>query len=141
MPQGSPSRPEQAETASAWDGVADRLRAAGQRWTPQRRTLVEVLREHTGHVTATELIARCRELDSTTTPSTVYRSLDLLEDIGLVSTVTGRTGARSTTFSRSRSTAISLASGAEAGTSSPRPAPRSSMRWRLTSASRWTFRT
>ena len=67
-----------------WDGVADRLRASGLRWTPQRRTLVEVLREHEGHVTATELIARCRERDRTTTPSTVYRTLDVLEDFGLV---------------------------------------------------------
>ena len=70
--------------ASPWDGVATRLRSNGFRWTPQRRTLIEVLREHEGHVTATEIIARCRELDPTTTPSTVYRTLDMLEDIGLV---------------------------------------------------------
>jgi Fur family ferric uptake transcriptional regulator len=67
-----------------WDGVADRLRASGLRWTPQRRTLIEVLREHKGHVTATELIARCRQRDATTTPSTVYRTLDMLEELGMV---------------------------------------------------------
>lgn len=67
-----------------WDVVAPRLRAAGLRWTSQRRTLVEVLRRQEGHVTATELIARCRDLDPTTTPSTVYRTLDVLEDLGLV---------------------------------------------------------
>lgn len=33
---------------------------------------------------AGELIARSRELDPTTTPSTVYRTLDLLEELGLV---------------------------------------------------------
>src|ERR1700690_4326966 len=70
--------------ASPWDGVAERLRASGLRWTPQRRTLVEVLRQHEGHVTATELIASCRERDKTTTPSTVYRTLDVLEEFGLV---------------------------------------------------------
>jgi Fur family ferric uptake transcriptional regulator len=70
--------------ATPWDGVAARMRAGGLRWTPQRRTLVEVLREHQGHVTATELISRCRELDQTTTPSTVYRTLDVLEELGLV---------------------------------------------------------
>jgi Fur family ferric uptake transcriptional regulator len=43
-----------------------------------------VLREHEGHVTATELIAHCRERDRTTTPSTVYRTLDVLENFGLV---------------------------------------------------------
>jgi Fur family zinc uptake transcriptional regulator len=68
-----------------WDGVAGRLRASGLRWTPQRRTLVEVLRKQRGHVTATDLIARCRELDRTTTPSTVYRTLDVLGHFGLVS--------------------------------------------------------
>ena len=45
---------------------------------------MEVLRGHEGHVTATELIARCRKLDPSTTPSTVYRTLDILEDLGLV---------------------------------------------------------
>ena len=70
--------------ASRWDGVAERLRFNGLRWTPQRRTLIEVLREHQGHVTATEIIGRCRELDPTTTPSTVYRTLDMLEDLELV---------------------------------------------------------
>ena len=70
--------------SSPWDGVAARLRASGLRWTPQRRTLVDVLREHEGHVTATELIARCRERDATTTPSTVYRTLDVIEELGLV---------------------------------------------------------
>jgi Fur family transcriptional regulator, ferric uptake regulator len=69
---------------AAWDGIADRLRASGLRWTPQRRTLIDVLREHAGHVTASELIARCKERDRTTTPSTVYRTLDMLEDLGLV---------------------------------------------------------
>ena len=71
-------------TASPWDDIPERLRAGGQRWTPQRRTLVEVLREHKGHVTASELIARCKERDRTTTPSTGYRALDLLEELGLV---------------------------------------------------------
>jgi Fur family ferric uptake transcriptional regulator len=70
--------------ASPWDEAAERIRASGFRWTPQRRTLVEVLRAREGHVTATELIACCRERDQTTTPSTVYRTLDLLEDLGLV---------------------------------------------------------
>ena len=37
-----------------------------------------------GHVTGSELVERCRELDPTTTPSTVYRTLDVLEELGLV---------------------------------------------------------
>ena len=69
---------------SPWDDIAERLHANGLRWTPQRRTLIEVLKEQQGHVTASELIASCKERDRTTTPSTVYRALDLLEELGLV---------------------------------------------------------
>ncbi len=75
---------ETSARPNPWDVVAPRLRAAGLRWTSQRKTLVEVLRRHEGHVTATEIIARCREIDPTTTPSTVYRTLDVLEELGLV---------------------------------------------------------
>jgi Fur family transcriptional regulator, ferric uptake regulator len=68
-----------------WANVRERLRARGLRWTPQRRTLVEVLSRTDGHVTGAELIERCREMDPATTPSTVYRTLDVLEGLGLVS--------------------------------------------------------
>ena len=54
------------------------------RWTPQRRAVVEVLAGTTGHVTGAELVERCRTIDPTTIPSTVYRTLDVLEDLGLV---------------------------------------------------------
>ena len=37
-----------------------------------------------GHITGAELVERCRVLDPGTTPSTVYRTLDVLEEIGLV---------------------------------------------------------
>ena len=67
-----------------WSGVRDRLRARGLRWTPQRRTLIEVLAAADGHVTASELVERCRAIDPATTPSTVYRTLDVLEDLGIV---------------------------------------------------------
>lgn len=68
-----------------WDGIRERLRLAGLRWTPQRRTLVDVLREADGHVTGAELVERCRALDPATTPSTVYRTLDVLEGLGYLS--------------------------------------------------------
>ena len=68
-----------------WDGVRERLHAEGLRWTPQRRTLVEVLSTTDGHVTGAEVVERCRELDPMTTPSTVYRTLDVLEELGYVS--------------------------------------------------------
>jgi Fur family ferric uptake transcriptional regulator len=84
VPRAKTDQSDHRAQASPWDGVADRLRANGLRWTPQRRTLIDVLREREGHVTATELIARCKERDQTTTPSTVYRTLDMLEDLALV---------------------------------------------------------
>jgi Fur family ferric uptake transcriptional regulator len=79
-----PGPSEGPTEASPWDDIAGRLRAGGLRWTPQRRALVEVLRERKGHVTAAKLIALCRARDPNTTPSTVYRTLDTLEDLGLV---------------------------------------------------------
>jgi Fur family ferric uptake transcriptional regulator len=67
-----------------WDEVRDRLHDRGLRWTPQRRLLVEVLARTDGHITGAELVERCREQEPETTPSTVYRTLDVLEDIGLI---------------------------------------------------------
>jgi Fur family transcriptional regulator, ferric uptake regulator len=69
---------------AAWTEVRERLHAEGLRWTPQRRTLVEVLSHTDGHVTGAEVVERCRAMDPTTTPSTVYRTLDVLEALGYV---------------------------------------------------------
>ena len=69
---------------ASWDDVRHRLHERGLRWTPQRRLLVEVLSDTAGHITGAELVERCREQDPETTPSTVYRTLDVLEDIGLI---------------------------------------------------------
>jgi Fur family transcriptional regulator, ferric uptake regulator len=71
-------------TTNPWADVSVTLRSRGMRWTPQRRLLLRVLEESRGHVTATELIERCRAADPQTTPSTVYRTLDVLEELGLV---------------------------------------------------------
>ena len=68
-----------------WSTVRERLHEHGLRWTPQRRTLLEVLARTDGHVTSAELIERCRAVDPATIPSTVYRTLDVLEEIGFVS--------------------------------------------------------
>ncbi|MFV2062037.1 MAG: Fur family transcriptional regulator [Chloroflexota bacterium] len=78
------SAPSTAAANVAWDEVRERLHERGLRWTPQRRLLVDVLAETDGHITGAELVERCRALDPETTPSTVYRTLDVLEDIGLI---------------------------------------------------------
>ncbi len=60
------------------------LHGHGLRWTPQRRALLDVLARAQGHVSGAELVERCRRVDPATTPSTVYRTLDVLESVGLV---------------------------------------------------------
>jgi len=84
--------PERTGSLKTWAGVADLLRARGLRWTPQRRALVAVLAQTSGHVTGAELVDRCRAVDPETTPSTVYRTLDVLESLGLVSHAHGLDG-------------------------------------------------
>ena len=62
------------------------------RWTPQRRLLIEVLSATQGHVTGAELVERCRTVDPATIPSTVYRTLDVLEELGLIRHAHGMDG-------------------------------------------------
>jgi len=85
-------RRETRVASGPWEDVPARLRASGLRWTPQRRTLLEVLAGTTGHVTGAELVERCRQLDPATIPSTVYRTLDVLEDLGIVAHAHGVDG-------------------------------------------------
>jgi Fur family ferric uptake transcriptional regulator len=81
--------PPPAPTSTA---VREHLRRAGMRWTPQRRLILEVIEATDGHVTGSELVDRCRSLDPETTPSTVYRTLRVLEEIGVVQHAHGRDG-------------------------------------------------
>jgi Fur family ferric uptake transcriptional regulator len=75
-----------------WDAARELLRQRGLRWTPQRRALIGVLSASSGHVTATQLLDRVRAVDPTTAPSTVYRTLDTLEELGLVQHTHGAAG-------------------------------------------------
>lgn len=67
-----------------WSSVGERLRRRGLRWTPQREAVIAVLAETRGHVTGADLVERCRAVHPGTIPSTVYRTLDVLEELGLV---------------------------------------------------------
>ncbi len=80
----SAERPIGAAGPPAWTAVADLLHERSLRWTPQRQRLVDVLVGTNGHVTGSELVERCRDVDPTTTPSTVYRTLAVLEDLGFI---------------------------------------------------------
>jgi Fur family ferric uptake transcriptional regulator len=80
---GSPGHHHVPSPAS-WADVPSLVRARGLRWTPQRRVLIDVLAGTSGHITGAELVERCREVDPSTIPSTVYRTLDVLEELGVV---------------------------------------------------------
>jgi Fur family transcriptional regulator, ferric uptake regulator len=67
-----------------WRSLPVLLRQRGLRWTPQRAVVVGVLAASDGHLTGAELVERCRAADPRTIPSTVYRTLDALEEMGLV---------------------------------------------------------
>ena len=71
-----------ATAASPWPDIRSDLRSRGLRWTPQRKLILEVLGSARGHVTGSEVVERCRAHDPDTTPSTVYRTLAVLEDLG-----------------------------------------------------------
>lgn len=76
----------------AWTLVRDALHDHGLRWTPQRRVLIDVLSRSEGHVTGAELVERCRAVDPATIPSTVYRTLDVLEELGIIRHAHGADG-------------------------------------------------
>jgi Fe2+ or Zn2+ uptake regulation protein len=61
-----------------------RLRAAGKRITPQRKLVLEVLGQASGHLDASEIYERGRRLDARLSLSTVYRTLSVLKETGVV---------------------------------------------------------
>jgi Fur family ferric uptake transcriptional regulator len=62
-----------------------RLRASGQRLTPQRLLILELLYAHGDHATADEIFAAAQERYPYLNISTVYRTLELLRDHGIIS--------------------------------------------------------
>ena len=60
------------------------LRARGYRLTPRRLMVVKVLSAHGGHLTVEDILARVREAHPLTNKTTVYRTLELLSELGMV---------------------------------------------------------
>jgi Fe2+ or Zn2+ uptake regulation protein len=56
----------------------------GHPLTVQRRLLLELLREAGKHIDAKELYRRASAQDKSISPATVYRSLNLFKEVGLV---------------------------------------------------------
>jgi Fur family ferric uptake transcriptional regulator len=63
------------------------LRERGFRLTPQPEAILSVLHDIEGLATADDICNRVRSLIARVDISTVYRALDLLQDLGLVSCV------------------------------------------------------
>jgi Fe2+ or Zn2+ uptake regulation protein len=59
----------------------------GHPLTNQRRLLLELLRDAEGHIDAKELYRRASARDESISPATVYRSLNLFKELGLVDEV------------------------------------------------------
>jgi Fe2+ or Zn2+ uptake regulation protein len=60
------------------------LRSAGRRLTPQRRLILQVLEESNGHLDADALYDQVKARDPDVSLATVYRTLAVLREIGLV---------------------------------------------------------
>lgn len=70
------------------------LRDRGFRLTPQREMILSVLHDIEGLATVDEIYGRVHSLSSSVDISTVYRTLDLLQELGLVSFVDAGDGQR-----------------------------------------------
>jgi Fe2+ or Zn2+ uptake regulation protein len=64
--------------------LTDLLRERGQRVTSQRLVLHRFLREHGGHLTAEQVLAGVSDALPGTALPTVYATLELFEELGLV---------------------------------------------------------
>ena len=69
------------------------LRTRGLRMTPQRRAIVAEIMATDGHINPADVARRVRDRVPGVNPSTVYRTLDLLEKLGIVSHAHLETGA------------------------------------------------
>ena len=65
------------------EGWQATLRSQGYRLTPQRELVLKAV-EGLGHATPDQILARVRLESQAVNISTVYRTLDLLEELGLV---------------------------------------------------------
>ncbi len=77
-------RKESKKVEEAWDAFSTFLTSKGLRVTGQRRGIFDALFEENGHFTAEQLLYHARNLDDTVSRATVYRSLPLLVESGIV---------------------------------------------------------
>lgn len=62
----------------------DLLRKRGYRLTPQRHMILSVIQEAQSHVNIEQIMKRVQEINPYVSLSTVYRTLELLKNLGLI---------------------------------------------------------
>jgi Fur family ferric uptake transcriptional regulator len=72
---------------SCEEAFVERLRERGFRLTPQREMILAVMHQVEGLVTTEDIHARVQKLSSCVDLSTVYRTLNLFQEFGLVTPV------------------------------------------------------
>ncbi|HYN36785.1 MAG TPA: Fur family transcriptional regulator [Actinomycetota bacterium] len=72
-------------TSTRSEDVMEQLRARGHRMTPQRRAIVEEIMHTKGHISPQAVAQRVKDRIPGVNPSTIYRTLDLLEELGVLS--------------------------------------------------------
>lgn len=70
------------------------LRERGMRMTPQREMVLSVMHDMAGHASAEEIYRRVQERSAAVDISTVYRTLDLLQAMNMLTTVETPDGQR-----------------------------------------------
>src|SRR5262245_27748172 len=65
-------------------GLINELKTRGYRVTPQRAIILEAIEELPGHMTAEEIFEVVQQTSSYISLATVYRTLDLLKELGLI---------------------------------------------------------
>lgn len=63
--------------------VREEARRRGVRWTNQRQVILDTFIASHEHLTAEELHARVKAIDHTVSAATVYRTINMLVDIGV----------------------------------------------------------
>ena len=74
-----------ASKMSCEDQTVQTLKESGHRPTPQRLMILSALRHSQGHITASQVLEQVKESYSYIDLSTVYRTLDMLKQMRLVS--------------------------------------------------------
>jgi Fur family ferric uptake transcriptional regulator len=66
----------------------------GLRWTVQRQLILDTVQRHSGHLSVEEIYAEVVRAFPSVNRSTVYRTLELLSEIGIIVEIQGRDNLR-----------------------------------------------